>query len=347
MLYLLCPFNPLDHKIVASIKDIMGNKQGIAFMGFWMLFLFYFVFVHPCIIYYNTYHTSLNTADGKLALFFLFSSFVLWGIVLGFTFWLILKNGLLAKRNLAYIQQHGKDIKGVIRNIKPVNKSKSGILSQEIRIELNNFSGETIQHNMLIQDSRPDENRFNIGKTIHLKVDPDFKRNPYYILEGIKGKVNYVLFLIWAIFLTAVLCYYSYAYTSENGGYGWRFLELFHPLLVIPACIIFFVGLIYFIFKTFLKGKNSQKQQLKLIFWGIKTTATINEVQQTGTYINQQPQVKYTLTFTDQQGKSRQLSTKEIVSIMDIGYISSVKNREVIYLPEDPNIFDFFDKINN
>lgn len=325
----------------------MKKKGSIAFLGFWVLFFIYFIFVHPCIIYYNTPHTGINTEDGRLALFFLFSSLTLWTIIFGFTLWLIIKNSIIAKRNLSHINQNGKSIKGIIRANSVLKENKSGIVAQEIIIELNNFSGENIHHKMIVNDSRPQEDRFNIGKSVYLKVDPDFKRHPYYFIEGSKTKSNYTLLLVWTVFLAAVAFYYYYAYTSESGGYGWRFLELFHPLLVIPACFIFFVGLIYLIFRFFIMRNKTGRQQLQLKFWGVKSMATINEVQQTGTYINEQPQVKYTLAFTDKNGKSHQFTKKEIVSLMDIGSISSVKTRAIIYLPEKPDIFDFFDQINN
>lgn len=317
------------------------------YIVFWGIFIAYFIFVHPCIIYYNTPHSSNNTPNGILALFFLASSFILWGIVLGFTLRPILKNGILAKRNFTYINQSGRRVQGFIQESKLLKTHQSGWVSREIIFEIINFSGQKIRHKMTINDTRPQESRFETGKVIYLKVDPDFKRNPYFFLEGSQSKVNPLLLVIWFAFFSGVVAYYYYAYTTENGGLGWRFLELFHPLLLIPTCFIVFVGLIYFFIKVFVMGNKTIKEQLQLKFWGEKATAHIIEVKQTGNYLNNQPQVKYTLEFKDKKGKLIQVAKKEFVSLTDIGHVSSLKEKGIFYLPDNPEKFNFFDEINN
>lgn len=317
------------------------------FIGFWGIFIAYFIFVHPCIIYYNTPHSSNNTSNGMLALFFLALSFLLWGIVLGFTLWLILKNGILAKRNLIYIDRSGRRVQAVIKESKLLKQHQSGFVTKEISLEIINFSGYSICHKMMVNDSRPKENRFEKGNVIYLKVDPEFKRNPYLFIEGSQSKVNYILLLIWLVFLSGVGAYYYYAYSTESGGLGWRFLELFHPLLVIPACFIFFTGIFYLIFRIFIMGNKTNRQLLQLKFWGEKTTADIINVRQTGTYINEQPQVEYSIEFKDKKGQLIQARKKEIVSLLDIGNVTSAKQREIYYLPDTPEKFSFSDEINN
>lgn len=319
-------------------------KKG--FVGFWGIFIAYFIFVHPCIIYYNTYHTSNNTENGKLALFYLGLSLLLWALVLGTTLWLILKNGILAKKNLAYIDRYGRRVQArITRSI--ILKKHQNFISRQITLEMDNFSGQVISHTMIVNDVRPKENRFEKGKNIYLKVDPEFKNNPYLLLEGSTSKVNFTLLLIWLAFTGGAVAYYQYSYSTENGGLGWRFLELFHPLLVIPACFILFTGVFYLIFRGFIMGNNTERELLELKFKGEKTMAEIAMVNQTGTYINEQPQVEYTLKFTDKDGKTIHAVKKEIVSLLDIGKVSALKYREVMYLPYRPEKFVFYDQINN
>lgn len=281
-----------------------------------------------------------------LALFYLGLSFALWTIVLGSTLWLILKNGILAQRNLIYIDRHGRRIQAVIIKSQVLKEHQSWV-SRQIGLEMSNFSGETVHHTMIMNDTRPNEKRFEAGKTIFLKVDPDFKKNPYLLMEGSKSKVNYILPLIWLVFTAGVIAYYQYAYSTESGGLGWRFLELFHPLLVIPACFILFTGVFYLIFRIFIMGNKTGRDLLELKFKGKKATAEIVQVRQTGTYINEQPQLEYTLQFADQNGKLFHISKKEIVSLLDIAKVSALKQREIMYLPERPENFVFYDEINN
>lgn len=312
-----------------------------------MLFITYFTFAHPCIIYYNSPHYSINTPNGVVALFFLTLSFILWGIILGFILLSILKKGIIAKINMIHIDQSGRKIQGVIKESKILKEHKSGIISREITFKTINFSGHNILHKMVINDSHPKEARFEIEKIIYIKVDPEFKKYPYLFLEGTQSRINYSLFLIWFGFLFGIVAYYYYAYATENGGLGWRFLNTSHPLLLIPGLFIFFVGLIYFIVKIFIMDNKTAKERLKLKFWGERAVANIINIKQTGTYINEQPQVKYTLEFKDRNGNLIQVHKKKIVSLMDIGQVSSEKYKEIFYLPENTEIFSFYDEIDD
>lgn len=307
----------------------------------------YFVFVHPAIIYYGTNGPeAIHTPDGKEALLYLALSLILWGSVFGFTVWKIFKGGIGAKANVDYMKTSARRIPAVIKEAKNIKKLKTNWESKEVIFEIDNFSNEKIRHKMLINDSRPKEKRYEVGKIIYLRIDPEFKKYPYIFPEGVKTKVSYLPFLIWLFFFVGVIAYYYYAYIHENRGFGWRFLEFSHPLLVSPAVIIFFSGIIYIFFKIFATDKSSP-EMLKLKFWGLQTNAKIIEAHQTGTYINEQPQVKFTVEFTDNKGILHQVSKTEIVSLMNIGNISAMKQREIIYMPNDPETFNFFDEIND
>jgi hypothetical protein len=303
----------------------------------------YFVFIHPAIIYYNGEPTSLNTSNGKTALFYLASSFILWGLVFGYALNILFKSGIGAKMNMRRIETSGRKISGIIREVKNVKKINDHLETKEIILEANNFSHERIKHTIAVNDTKPKDKRYESGKTVNLIVDPDFKRYPFIFIQGSQAKINYILYIVWLLFLAGVVYYYNYAYAEENGGNGWRFLELFHPLLVSPAALIFFSVIFYFIIKVFV---GDPRKKLKLKFWGQLATARVKQVKQTGTYINEQPQVKYDLEFRDKNGKVYQTSKKEVVSLMDIGHISSIKQREVFYMPDDPKIFSFSDDLN-
>ncbi|WP_326983216.1 hypothetical protein VUJ46_01325 [Chryseobacterium sp. MYb264] len=303
----------------------------------------YFVFIHPAIIYYNGEPTSLNTPNGKAALFYLALSFLLWGWVFGYALYILFKSGIGAKINMRRMEASGRAISGIIREVKKVKKNNDHSEAKEITLEANNFSHERIKHTIAVNDTEPKEKRYETGKKVQLIVDPDFKRYPFVFIAGSQAKINYIPYIVWFLFLLGVVYYYTYAYAHENGGNGWRFLELFHPLLVSPAALIFFSVIFYFIIKVF---AGNPRKKLKLKFWGQLAVAKVTQVKQTGTYINEQPQVKYDLEFRDKNGKIYQTSKKEVVSLMDIGRISSLRHREVFYMPDDPKNFTFSDDLN-
>ncbi|WP_292010115.1 hypothetical protein [Chryseobacterium sp.] len=302
----------------------------------------YFIFIHPAIIYYNTVHySSLPFKDGKVALVYLGLSFILWAFSFGYSFYLMYRSGFMTKRNINYIMNHGTRISAVIKEIKN-QKMIRNFEFKELILELDNLSHETILYTMPVNDSKPQEKRFTAGKIIYLRVDPEFKKRPYVTLENIQSKINFLLYIVWGLLLVGVIYYYFYSYIHENYGYGWRFLALDHPLILSPIIFLFF-GIIY-IFIQRLFNKLSPKDHIKLQFKGIRATAKINDASQTGTYINKQPQVKFIIEFTDRQGKLHQTSIKKIVSLMDIGQINQLKERDILYLPDNPEVFDFLDE---
>lgn len=136
----------------------------------------------------------------------------------------------------------------------------------------------------------------------------------------------------WGVLISVVIYYYIFSYNLESNGTGWRFLTFFHPLVLIPIWSIFFVGLMKWGIGLL---HNKLPYEKDLLARGIKTTANVVSAQQTGLYINKQPQVRFVLEFTDQNGKTHKISRNRVLSLLNLG-MASQKELPIIYLPEDP-----------
>lgn len=320
------------------------------FKYFWLLFFLYFIFVHPSIIYYNTdfQNEDLSRIDPKGALIYLALSIALWGIIFGLSFYLLLKYSFFTQENIRKIIKKGTRLAAQIIDVRLLGLLKNGIETKILSLEFTNLEGEKVWQKIEINDSRPHENRYEIGKNIYLRVDETFKRSPYFTLEDIKTKVNWLLFSIWIAFLIGVLYYYDYSYNLENGGYGWRFLSLGHPLISSAGFLLLYTGIFYLIFRVFLfKKLNIGKESVILKFRGRKAFAKIIEAAQTGTYINEQPEIKYLIEFKDNQQVVHRLTIRKIISLLDVGLVRSNIEKEIFYDPQNLENVMFEEDVNS
>lgn len=321
--------------------------MGKFFGYFWIVFILYFIFAHPAIIYYNTTsYDHLELVDGKKALVYLGLSIFLWTSVFCIAFYMIYKYSFQAQKNIASILKSGKRIQAKIIESKSIPLKTKNFIHKKVILELDNFNQQKIWHSMEINDSRPNENRFEEGNWISILVDESFSKMPYIILDGIKSKVNYKLYFIWFIALLGIIYYYAFSYQLENHGFGWRFLSFDHPLIISPL-VIFFICFIFWLVFVKLMGKNSfrNKESLELKFKGEKTFAKILSAEQTGTYINNQPQVKFELEYTDSLGKKQHATIKKIVLLTDLVNIHQ-KEKEIFYSTNNHQNVAFTDDLN-
>ena len=316
---------------------------------FWLLFFLYFIFAHPAIIYYGSefQRHHLEKVNPTEALVYLGLSIALWTIVFAVLLYMIFKYTIQSKRNIAHINQTGKRVEARIVQVSSDSSFKSNIAMRSLVLKLHNLANESIQHQMDLTDSKPQQNRFVIGKVIHLRVDPTFKKYPYVILEGTQGRINAVFFVLWLLFLGGVLYYYNFSYQVENEGYGWRFLTLSHPLISSAGFLILFTGIIYAIVKFLIFRKmNIGPSTLALKFKGKRANGTILKVQQTGTYINEQPEVRFDVEYTDDQGVIQQVQLKKIVSLLEVGSVKEQTHCSLFYDPHEPKKAQFEQDIN-
>lgn len=320
------------------------------FKYFWILLFFYFIFVHPAIIYYGTdfRYVNLSRVDPKESFVYLALSVALWSFIFGFSFYLLMKYSFIKQKNISQIIRNGVRLPARIIEVRPLKSFNKRIELKTISLEFDNLEGERVWQKIDINDSRPQENRFEMGKTLYLRVDENLKRSPFFVLEDIRTKINPIPYIVWIVFLSGVLYYYDYSYDLENAGYGWRFLSFSHPLISSAGFLIFFSGIFYLIFRFLIfKKLNIGKESVILKFRGLKAYAKIIQAEQTGTYINEQPEIQFDIEFTDYTGDMRRTKIRKIVSLVDLASVKLEREKEIFYDKKNPDSIMFEEDINS
>jgi len=307
--------------------------------NFWLIYMLFFAVPFPMLIYYNTEYGTVGENGGTrpwLALALLALSVVLWLILVQgwFRRWIILP--FIMRRNILRLLKEGVRKDARIKSSKELPAAGKDVETREIVCSLQNFVGTEITEQLEVNDTKPELHRYDEGKTIRLLIDDKLKAVPHLTLDGVtvgmKAGRLITSLLAWLLIVSAIAGYYVYSYQLENFGRGWRFLEFYHPLVLCPFILL--VGRISFgkLIRLFIGGPGNG---LQLKYYGMRTDAQIVSAEQTGTYINEQPQVRFELRYQDNLGKTHTASLKKIVPLLDLN-ITKQESIPVFYLKEDP-----------
>lgn len=316
----------------------MSNK-------FWIGYILFFIFIFPMIFEYMPYFFSGTYGFGQrtsstMALVYLAVGTIAW---LGFIFWYYFNY-------VKIIGQEVKNIKSILKDGKPITvrveeKSIEKELDTHQHLELNisfkNLSGTPIHIPYPILDTRPQDRRYEIGKQIPMRLDPEL-RPPVLVPEGVAIQTNtsttrvrifgFILLIAFFIF------YLVFSYWLQSNGAGWRFLHFWHPWVTIPFWGLLFGWLLLGLLVGKLIGGLNQSlssKELNVLFKGKDAQAQVLTAEQTGLTINEQPEIRFKLQFQDDRGNIRTASFKKIISLLSLHTIGT-QQRIILYLPEDP-----------
>ncbi|HEY9262654.1 hypothetical protein [Chitinophaga sp.] len=309
---------------------------------FWVIYILFFAIPFPLFIYYMTVYKLVEVDTNPwLAMIYLALSVLLWSILLvgWFRKWVVMP--FIVQKNISRLLTAGVSKESRIIKSQPLMSSGNGFDTKEIVCSLKNFVGTDITEKLVVNDSQPVLRRYEEGKTIQLRIDPALKAIPPIIPDGVKVSMKtgriLLLFFVWLAVAAAVAGYYCYAYTLENSGLGWRFLRFYHPLIIIPLILLSTRwGLMKLL--SFIGG--SPAALLRFKYYGIRTDARIVSASQTGTYINEQPQLRFELQYQDTAGVSHNASLKKIIPLLELE-IAKQATIPVFYLKDKPEQIAF------
>jgi hypothetical protein len=317
-------------------------KQGS--FNFWILFSLFFAIPFPMILYYTINSdvdvSALKQEDPWLALGILGLSVLLWIILLirFFNKWIL--NVFRSKHNIEKLKREGLQREAKI--LKAVQLSKAGARYEtyELMLSFKNLAGTEINQVAGVNDARPYEHRFEVGKKVDLLLDKDLKGIPYFIFSSTEARIKKgiigMIFIGWLSLLMAIMAYYLFSYQLESHGAGWRFMSFGHPLLLCPVILVFY-GLLGYLIGRF---SGQTKQAVNIKFKGLRARARLLNARQTGLYINEQPNVEFLLEYTDEQQQVHQVSFKRIVDLLDL-HVTRQEYIDIFYLKEDPSRIAF------
>lgn len=318
--------------------------------AFWLLYMLFFAIPFPVFMYYAINSefdvTTLKDKNPWLALSLAALSIILWLVVLLGYFQKWILQIFITKRNLENIKRNGVNREAKIISAVKISGPKAKYNTYELELLFKNLSDTEIIHKTEITDSKPHERRFEAGKKLNLILNRDPKKLPAFVIASSNASLNpsglMLRILGWVLLLALVAGYYLYAYQDESYGMGWRFMSFGHPLIVCPIVLIFYRYLLRFILKK-LTGLGDNSVLIK--FKGIKTQAKLISVSQTGTYINEQPMMRFELEYTDNKHHIHRNSLKKVVGLLELD-ITKQAQIEIFYLPENPNEIAFADDLN-
>ena len=312
--------------------------------------MLFFAIPFPVFMYYAINSefdvTTLKDKNPWLALGLAALSVILWLIVLLGYFQKWILQIFITKRNLENIKRNGLNREAKIISAVKISGPKAKYNTYELELLFKNLSDTEIIHKTEITDSKPHERRFEAGKKLNLILNRDPKKLPAFVIASSNASINpsgLILRTLGLLLLSALVAgYYFYAYQDESYGMGWRFMSFGHPLIVCPIVLIFYRYLLRFILKK-LTGLGDNSVLIK--FKGIKTQAKLISVSQTGTYINEQPMMRFELEYTDNKHHVHRNSLKKVVGLLELD-VTKQAQIEIFYLPENPNEIAFADDLN-
>jgi len=325
----------------------MRKNFALAFGALCMLF---FTIPFPMLIYYSVNSefdvTTLKDKNPWLALIIVSISIILWLIVLIGYFHKWILQIFISKKNIEKLKSGGVSREAKILSAVKTSKPNEKFNTYELELSFKNLADTEITSKTVITDAKPHQRRFEVGKKLSLILDRDAKEAPHFIIATTEVGLNIVriAFIVfgWLVFVAAVIGYYIYAYRTESYGMGWRFMSFGHPLIVCPMVLLFFRYLLKFIYSK-LSGLNGSSSMIK--FKGIRTWAKLIKVSQTGTYINDQPEILFQLEYTDSKHHVHRNSLKKVIRLLELD-ITKQEKIEIFYLPENPNKIAFASDLN-
>lgn len=176
------------------------------FIIFWIIFLLFFAIGLPLILHYAGNH---HQSDYQMIHTSASEAFILLGI--GTALWFIVFIYYIKEFLISLLLKKN----GIIQLLERAEKRK-GTVSEEFE-----FMG-----------SKPYQRHSEVGNTIGIDGQV-VKSNTKTIMLTVIG-------LLLLIALAAGILVYTYI--NESRGYGWRYLYFWHPYIMIPGSLIFYLG---------------------------------------------------------------------------------------------------------
>lgn len=263
---------------------------------------------------------------------------ILWMImnyqILGF----IRKPGQLARRH-RQASQGGKRVLAEIIASRHMGMV-GGLPQKELLLSFPNLVGQVIRSKMSVLDSKAHLNRFEPGNQVPIKLNRTGFEPPF-TLEGadyVRSSRPWAWF--WLLFNTIYMIgFFLLSYYLQSDGFGWRFLNPFSPWLWAPIIGIVLLKLLGGSFNqdiiepSFgLSTARSSKDVGELLLYGVNAPGELIDYAQTGTYINEQPQIRFKLQYLDQAGTIATTSFQSVIPLTQLHKLSPGEV-EVLYLP--------------
>jgi hypothetical protein len=316
-------------------------------ISFWFWYTLGFTVALPVIVYYT--QGSLEEPpleNDDWAYFYLGLGIFIWLVVIFLCSRYYIKLVWTNKKKLEKTAQEGKVIMTTITNSRQAGTLHDTTV-MDLRLAFNNLAGAVVEIPYQLNDSRPHEKRFEVGHTIEMRVNTAGKNAvfvPNSIVVSMEKGTVLAYSLIMLLLLAIAIGYPYFSYLLESNGNGWRFLKIYHPWILVPLINLAVVVFIGWLLGLLVKATGNPAEPLRMILDGIRTTGTIVKYRETGTSINDQPQIQFDIEYLDQQGVKQLANYKKVISLLEIHKLSTGP-KEIMYLPTHPQEIVFYEDL--
>ncbi|WP_286071264.1 hypothetical protein [Stenotrophomonas sp. 57] len=307
-----------------------------AYLWFWGAFLLFFALPFPCILYFGT-SWPVALADRSmpwLSLLLLVLSLAAWlSLLFAFLHFLLL-GPPRALHRVRSILADGEPRDALIEHAEQTGVHVRGFAQWKLQLSFRNLSGTPISEQLLVVDSKPQLQRYGVGRHVDARLSRMPGAFPNVVLEGAQPELD--IASLWrrsigaAIGIVLVAAAYVAAYRLQSEGLGWTFLSFGHPLLVCPLVLCgYMLGL-----RLLGRMLHADARGDALKYRGIGVEARVLKVRQTGTYLNEQPQVEFQLEYIDREGNLQQARVRRFIPLIELANIPREHVR-LLYDPDD------------
>ncbi len=307
------------------------------FAWFWLAFLLFFAIPFPCILYFASDWPRVlaQPSTPAWALTLLALSLGLWlHLLYAYLDTLLLMPGRALHR-VRHLLAHGVRREALIERAAPTGVEVKGWPQLSLTLAFDNLSGTPIRDTVLIVDRKPAQRRFESGRTVPLRLSTTPGAAPNLVLEDAEPALDRAS--LWrraagALLLVVLVgAAYVLAWRLQNRGMGWTFLSFNHPLLMSALVLNGYVLALRVILRVI--RRNATDETLK--YRGLRARARVLDVRQTGTTLNEQPQVEFRVAFEDASGNPHEATMRRFVSLLDVGQLPR-DTVSVLYDPQHP-----------
>lgn len=306
---------------------------------FWTLYMLFFCIPFPIFIYMTTSEITTEPRNTPaLSYVYLGFSVLVWLYVLAFFINNLFLKTFKEKNTISHILKNGIPRDAEIIDYKLVRYNrKKNINMIHIVLSFQNLKNILIRHEMMFYDTKPQEKRFETGKTVKVLLNPHTSDEPYFVLSGIQTKFKMTNMIIRIVFVTFMILYvlglYTYFYFRESFDFGWRFLTFMHPIIFSGVMFLLTILAYKLIVGKFVKNKKEER----ILFAGRNAQAQIISVNQTGLTVNDQPQLIFQVSFKDFKGIEHITVYKKMVRLLDLSTVPKAGTIEIIYDENNPD----------
>ncbi|OJJ14985.1 hypothetical protein BKI52_41260 [marine bacterium AO1-C] len=244
---------------------------------------------------------------------------------------------------LQRIIREGAPVEGeIVESLYVGELLSNGTQRTRIKVAFQNFVGTRVEEEFRFFDTLPQQKRYELGKAIQLRMGDKPVAGKKVAMVGGYNKVNFKLVAIYLSLFT-LMAYCLYAFIAwpiwQKGGQNLETTLIFlnNGKLVFPVLLAASIGLFNFFFFHLLDYATGKSlKPIEFIYHGKQAQATVTRYEKTGVRVNKNPQVKFSIVFTTDQGQRIKTSIKQVVDELAIGRIHEMTHFNVLYLPDRP-----------